>query len=626
MLQDIRKSTRGTTAKIVVGLIVVSFSIFGIESILVGGSGGGVAEVNGEHIYIEQVEQLVNSQKRRLIAMMGENLDPAMLDDQRLSAQALENLITRKLQMQSAANLKLGVSEQQIGAVIGSMEQFQVDGQFSPEMYKSLLSGAGYTPALFKQGLQDDLIIRQLSSGLAGSDFATPAELQLNAAYTAENRDVRYLTIPLERFSVDVEIDGEAVAQYYQDNQAQFQTPEAVELDYIQLTVDEFRQPVEESLLFEQYELEKENSQYQTQSGVSHILFEQGTDESNDAFQVRIVAVQDQLAMGADFAELAKTVSDDIGSASYGGDLGFTQGDAFPAEMEEVIAQLEIGAVSEPVETDAGIHLIKLVERRSGEIPPFEEMRADLEDRLQTQEARRELALVVEELKDLAFNAEDLSAPAEELGLDVMQSGLVSRSQVDGLFANASLLETAFSEDVLELGHNSDVIELSGETYVALRVRSYHEPEMKPLEAVRAVIVTNITDDLSRTAVVDAANEALAQLRAGASLEAFSNDAGYEWQVELAANRTSPVVPQPVLQRAFELQVPADGESTFDYVFTPTGDAQVLELVRVTPGAYEALNEPQKTQLKQQITAEYGRMVNTEFQRGLRDRADITVL
>jgi peptidyl-prolyl cis-trans isomerase D len=626
MLQDIRKSTRGTTAKIVVGLIVVSFSIFGIESILVGGSSGGVAEVNGEHIYIEEIEQLVNSQKRRLIAMMGENFDPAMLDDQRLSAQALDQLITRKLQMQSAEDLKLGVSEAHIGAVVGSMEQFQVGGQFSPELYKNVLSDAGFTPALFKQGLQDDLIINQLASGLAGSDFATPAELQLNAAYTAESRDVRYMTIPLERFFVDVEVDDEAIAQYYQDKQSQFRTPESVELDYILLSVDDFRQPVEESLVLEQYELEKENRQYQTESEVAHIMFQQGADESDGAFQERIVAVQEQLTMGADFAELAKTASDDIGSASYGGDLGFTQGDTFPEEMEEVIAQLEVGAVSEPVETEVGIHLIKLIERSSGEVPPLEEMRAELEGRLQAQVARRELGLVVEELKDLAFNAEDLSAPAQELGLEVRQSELVSRAHQDGLFANAALLEVAFSEDVLELGHNSDVIELGDETYVALRVRSYHEPEMKPLETVRGVVIANITDDLGRKAVVDAAQEALLQLRAGASLEAFSNGAGYEWQVELAANRTSPVVPEPVLQRAFELQVPANGESTFDYVLTPMGDVQVLELVRVTPGAYEALNGPQKTQLKQQITAEYGRMVNTEFQRGLRDRADITVL
>jgi peptidyl-prolyl cis-trans isomerase D len=626
MLQDIRKSTQGTTAKVVVGLIVVSFSIFGIESILLGGGGSGIAEVNGEQIYPGEVDLLVNTQKRRLISMMGENLDPSMLDDQRLTSQALDNIISRRLQTQSAAELKLGISEQQIGAVIGSMEQFQIDGQFSADLYKSALSGAGYTPAAFKQGLQEDLLLNQLNNGLAGSDFATQKELELNAAYTAESRDVRYLTIPLEKFAAELEISDESVEQYYEQNELRFRTREMVELDYIELSLESFRQPVEESILLEQYELEKENYQYKTQSTVSHILFERGEDEAEEDFQVRIVSAQEGLATGVDFAELARTASDDIGSASYGGELGSTQGETFPEEMEAAIALLELGAVSGPVQTDAGIHLIKLTAQVSGEMPPLEEMRAELEDRVQVEEARRELISVVEKLKDLAFNAEDLAMPAQELGLEVKQINGISRNHDDGLFANASLLGAAFSEEVLDQGHNSDIIELANETYVALRVRKHNEPETKPLDLVRDEIVASITDEASRAAVVEAAMDALVQLQSDVGVEAVANANDYEWQVELAAMRSNPMVPAQLLQRVFEMPAPEEGQSMFDYVQTSTGDVQVFELARVTPGALEALDPIQKNQLQQQITAEYSRMVNTEFQRGLRERADITVL
>ena len=626
MLQDIRKSTKGTTAKVVVGLIVVSFSIFGIESILLGGSSNGIAEVNGEQIYPGEVEQLVGNQKRRLISMMGDNFDPSMLDDQLLSSQALQNLIGRKLQMQSAADLNLSVSEQQIGIVIGSMEQFHVDGQFSPDAYKSMLSSAGYTPASFKQGLVEDLLLNQLNSGLAGSDFATARELELNAAYTAESRDIRYLTIPLEKFSLELEINDEQIQQYYADNQTAFRTRESVELDYLELSLDDFRQPVEESVLLEQYETEKSSNQYTTQSSVSHILFERGADETEEAFQARVQAAGDQLAGGADFAELAKTASDDIGSASYGGELGATEGDTFPEEMEEAIAKLEIGSVSGPVETDAGIHLIKLTAQVDGAMPPLEELRAELEERVQVSEARRELTRVVEQLKDLAFNAEDLSAPAQELGLEVQRIDGVSRTHEEGIFANASLLAAAFSEEVLEQGHNSDIIELGSETFIALRVRKHNEPVVKALEIVREDIIASIADETSRAAVIAAADSALVRLQAGESVEQLSVDSGYEWQVELAAGRSNAMLPRPVLQRAFELAPPAESQSSFDYVMSPTGDVQVFELARVTPGALQTLSPVQRDQLRQQITTEYGRMVSTEFQRGLRDRADISVL
>ncbi len=103
MLQNIRKYTQGTTAKIVVGLIVISFAFFGIESILLNGGGNEIAEINGEPIYPEELQQALDTQKRRLVAMMGEKIDPAMLDDDRLRPQALEALINRKLLMQSAA-------------------------------------------------------------------------------------------------------------------------------------------------------------------------------------------------------------------------------------------------------------------------------------------------------------------------------------------------------------------------------------------------------------------------------------------------------------------------------------------------------------------------------------------
>ena len=80
------------------------------------------------------------------------------------------------------------------------------------------------------------------------------------------------------------------------------------------------------------------------------------------------------------------------------------------------------------------------------------------------------------------------------------------------------------------------------------------------------------------------------------------------------------------MQRAFELPAPAAGSSFSDFIMTPSGDAQVFELARVSPGQYDVLNKVEQQALLQQISAEYSNLVDTEFQRGLRDEADITVL
>jgi peptidyl-prolyl cis-trans isomerase D len=626
MLQNIRQNIHGTGAKIIIFIIVAAFALFGVESILLGGGGGGVAEVNGEQITPQELQQAVNNSKRRLIAMMGDNLDPAMLDDQRLSAQALEALIGRKLMIQTAEEMGLAVSERQIGTMIGTMEQFQLDGNFSPEVYRSVLSSAGYTPAYFKQSLEQDIVLGQLRTGLSGSEFATRAELNLNARISGEQRDLRYLTIPLSRYQTDVQVSDEQIASYYEANQEAFRSEEAVELEYIELRTEDFRQPVDEDVLLEAYELELQASQYQEENRVSHILFEQNADESDEAFAARIADAREQLAAGSAFADVARELSDDIGSAPFGGDLGFSSGDTFPAPMEEAIAALALNAVSEPVVTEAGTHLLLVTERRAGEPPSLEEMRPQLEERIALEEARVVLLRTAENLKDLAFNAEDLAGPAGELELDLQTSELVTRNQAEGLFANPSLLAAAFTDDVLNGGYNSDVVELSGDHYVVLRVKRHYPAEIRPLAAVRDAIVARISDETARAAVEREARRAVAVLREGASVEEVALESGFEWQVELGADRRNLSVPPELLQRAFSLPAVAEGESTIDYVLTPGGDARVFELARVTAGELDALPEPEQVVLQRQVSGEYGQLLDTEFQQGLRASADITVL
>jgi peptidyl-prolyl cis-trans isomerase D len=618
MLQDIRANAQGTVAKIVVGLIVISFSIFGIESILFGSGGNGVAEVNGEDISPQELQQAVNSQKRRLIAMMGENIDPAMLDDDRLTAEAMDTLIGRKLLMQSAEELRLTVSEAQLGRMISEMEQFQINGVFSPELYKSTLSNAGFTPGSFKLALREDLLLAQLRSGIGGSDFATPAELALTARVATEQRDLRYLTIPLQNFIDQAEIGDTEIEQYYNDNTDEFLQPETVVLDYIVLAVDDFREPVQESELLQEYELEIENYAYGNRNRVSHILIEGGDAD-------KIAAVQAALAEGRAFAEVASEYSDDIGSSNNGGDLGYSSGDAFPEEMEEAIAALELNAVSEPVETDAGIHIILLTERETAKAPELEELRMELTDRLQVAEARAQLLLSVENLKDMAFNAEDLDGPAQELGLDVQRAEGITRDQSAGLFANASLIAAAFSDEVLTRGHNSEVIELS-DKWVVLRVRQHNEAAPLPLADIRAEVAIAVTEQHAAEQAFEAAEMALAALRSGTSVEQFANDHGYQWQVQLGTNRNSPIVPRSVLQRAFELPAPGDDAGVVEYVTEPTGDVLVFELIKVEAGSLEALPEPAAMQLKQLVAGEYGVRVDSEYRQGLRERADINVM
>ncbi|MEP1594544.1 MAG: peptidylprolyl isomerase, partial [Halieaceae bacterium] len=251
----------------------------------------------------------------------------------------------------------------------------------------------------------------------------------------------------------------------------------------------------------------------------------------------------------------------------------------------------------------------------------------ELEDNIQLSVARSEILLTVENLRDQVFNAEDLSGPAESLALTVTSSDPISRAGGEGVFANQSVVAAAFSEDVLEMGHNSEVVEVSSEQFVVLRVKERNESETQALADVRSAITQTLTEAAAVANASAAAEAAVLALRGGQSVEAYALENDYQWQVELAANRRNSAVPAPVLQRAFQLPAPVEGEgSRVDYVASANGDVLVFELSRVTTGDFAALPEREQSMLKGQLAAESGNLVQQEYQQGLYQRADINVL
>ncbi len=610
-------------AKVIVAIIIVPFALFGIESLLGGGGVQYAAEVNGQGISAVELQQQINQQKRRLLGAMGDQIDPAMLDDQMLAGPALEFMIQKELMMQAATDYGLAVSDERLGEFIAEMPVFQIGGRFDPVMYRQVVSDQGYSPAGFQDALREDLVMTQLRAGLASSEFATSAEVDQLAIIRDEQRDVRYLILPLDTFRTEASPGDDDIQAWYEENQDRYVTEESVTLEYIELTLDQFRQPIEEERLREVFEVERDAFQLDEQRRVSHILFEQGDDETEEQLQVRIDEASARLAAGDSFDDVAAAASDDIGSASFGGDLGYTSGDAFPPAMETAIANLEQGEVSEPVETDAGWHLITVTEILAGETAEFETVRVEIEARLQDEEARVELVKTVENLRDLVFNADDLAGPAAELELTVSESESVTRSQAEGLFAERRLNSAAFSTEVLNDRYNSEVIELTPEQFVVLRVTQHKLPETRPLEEVRAEVESALAEELARSNIRERARDMLAALEQGSSIEEQALAGDFEWQVELAARRDNRSLPATLLRRLFQLPEPAAEASTFDFVQNSDGDIELFELVRVTAGSADNVSDSLRQRLNRELSENKGRQSDNAYQQALRENADV---
>jgi len=621
MLQSMRSGAQSTPVKILLILIVISFAGFGVESVLFGSSGTSVADVNGEEITPQQLQIAIENQKRQMMQIFGDNLDPAMLEDDRLRGSALEGLIERQLLLQSADAQGLVASSRAIGQIVASVEAFQVDGQFDADRYKVVLANAGLSPERFRREQAQQIKLSDLQQSVLASDFTTALEVAATADVSSEERDVRYLLLDAEAVFADVVVSEDAVAEYYGDHLDDFVSEEQVVAQYIELQLEDFFAPVDEALVREQFEAVKGEYEVKDQTRVAHILLIQGDDESIEEYTQRIDDVAARLAAGTAFGDVAANASDDIGSADLGGELGFTDGTVFPDAMEEAIAELEVGQISAPVKTDAGTHFIRVEERVAGEAPDFESLRAELADSIQRSAAEKELLIAVDALRDISFNSPDLTGPAESLGVQSQLSSPVTRSAGDGVFGNEQVRAALFSNEVYQAGNNSEVIELPGSRFVAVRVAEKVPPAQLVLEEVATDIRAQLEME-ARAAELDRLLEEIkARRQAGETIDAIATESGWEWRVELGARRVGSLLPREVANAAFRMEL--EGGFALDMVELPGEQYAVVELARVTPGSVDNLSNQERDAIVSQLAQMQGELSLLAYRRALRDNAEI---
>ena len=623
MLQGMREGARSPWILVIIGLIVLSFVLTGAESLTFNGSQSGAAEVNGEEISLNELQFAIERQRRQLSELYGDQIDPSFLDDDLLHPSVLNDLIEQALLSDYAASLEIASSPRAVGRAITSNPAFQLDGGFSAEYYRDILRSNGLTNSQYRADQENLDRLQKLQSFVSEAAFVTPMETQASINVAAERRDVRYLVVDDTTLAVEGATSDEAVSAYYDANIEQFAQPERVVASYILLTPEMYTQPVDPAEVAAQLADALAEYDSKAESEVAHILITQMEDEDSAGYQARIDAVSARLSSGDDFASIAQELSDDIGSASLGGDLGYTDGSVFPDAMEDAIDALAIGQVSGAVETDAGTHFILLKQRTAAAQVSDEVLRAEIEDNLRSAQSQRDLLLAVDNLRDAVFTADDLVSAAGELGAAVNTSAPFSRDAGEGIFDEVALREAAFADDVFIEGNNSDVIELSGSRFVALRVNERLPEGSKPLQEVRGDILATLERQAREAELEGLVADVNAALAAGESLESIAESKDLEWRVELAATRQNTLLPPEVLQAAFAKKA-GDTNSVSAIGVTPGGYA-LVQLARVTAGSADTLLSSERQALVDEVQQVQGDLLFTEFLADLRRRGTVIV-
>jgi peptidyl-prolyl cis-trans isomerase D len=470
MLQNIRDNSQGWIAKTIIGVIVALMALTGFDAIFRATSTSqDAAKVNGEEITTNELSQAVDMQRRQLIQQLGKDFDPALLDDKMLHDAALKGLVDRKLLLQGAADSKFAFSEAALDQQILQTPEFQVDGKFSADRFDQVIRQLGFSRLQFRQMLTQEMLIGQLRAGLAGSAFVTDTQVDAFARLEKQTRDFATLT-----FKADIaaaKVTDDEVKAHYDEHAKEFMSPEQVVLDYIELKKSSFFDQVAVKDADLQAAYQKEIGNLAEQRRAAHILIEVN-DKLNEAqAKAKVEEIQQRLAKGEDFAALAKAFSQDPGSSSKGGDLGYAGKGVYDPAFEKALYDLKKDQVSGPVRSDYGWHLIKLLGVEAPSVPSFASLKDKLTHELKSQQVEQRFVDVTKQLEDSAFEASDLVQPAQELKLKVQTTAPFGREGGEGLTSNRAVIQAAFSPEVLEEGSNSAPLELDPETVVVVRMK-----------------------------------------------------------------------------------------------------------------------------------------------------------
>lgn len=609
MLQNIRDNSTGWISKSIIGLIVVLFAFTGFDAILGSTSNSNnAAKVNGEEITLDALAEAKNLQRRQLLQQFGKDFDASLIDDALLSEAALKGLISRKLLVQAADQSGFAFSSALIDQFILLAPEFQVDGKFNADRFDQVIRQMGYTRLQFRQMIEQEMRTGQLRAGIAATAFVTEQEAQAFADLERQTRDFAMLTIKPELDKVAVTEDE--VKAYYDENSSEFLTQEQVVVEYVELEKSAFfdQVVVDDVALQELYQAEIANLVEQRHA--AHILFEVTADVTDEQAKAAAQSAIERINAGEEFAAVAKEVSDDIGSAEQGGDLGFAAQGVYDPAFEDALYALENGQISAPVRTDYGWHVIKLLGVQAADVPSFASLKDKLSQDLKSQQVEQRFVEAVRELESAAYESADLQQPASELGLEIKVSEPFGREGLDGLFANRQVLQAAFSTEVLEEGANSTAIELDPETTVVLRVKEHKRPE----QIAFAEVSTQIREQLLvKRAIEQAQSQGQALLSSLQEDKTSTAQAQQDaWQVVEAATRDQESVDPEVLQALFKMPKPEANAAEFAGLNLSNGDYVIIRLTGVNAAA-DSLTASELKQYREILASRAGQVDFSAF-------------
>jgi peptidyl-prolyl cis-trans isomerase D len=491
--------------QIILAIMVLPFAFVGVDSYVRNiGNDQDVATVGGKPISAVDFENALRQQQDQMRNILGRNFDPAMFDNAEVRQQVLDGVINQRLLAEKATNLSLTAPDAELRRVILEIPAFQEDGKFSEKRYDDALKGIGQSRLMFEQRLRSDLSQQPMQDALSRAAFIGNAQAAAYQRITEEAREVQVAQIAPDAYLAKVKVSDADLRAEYDKNPDAYRAPEQVKVEYLKLDQTQLAAQVTLSADELKTEYDKRTKEFSApeERKASHILLNVEKDDKGKVKPDSLAAMKAKAEeiikkVGSDaakFAEAAKAESKDPGSATQGGDLGFNGRGVMVKPFDDAMFSMKSGEVRGPIETDFGVHIIRLTEIKPERVRAFDEVKAQIESETKQARASKLFAESAEKFQNRAYEEGDSYAKlAEELKLKPVKTDWLTRGQVQAIAAgNQKLAQAVFSPANIASKRNSESIDLGNNSMISARVLEHKPSAVRPFDDVKAQIATQL--------------------------------------------------------------------------------------------------------------------------------------
>jgi peptidyl-prolyl cis-trans isomerase D len=636
MLQNIRDNAQGWLAWLIVIFISIPFALWGIEEYLHTTPKRMIAEVNGVELSEYDFKDQLQQRKRQLQAMIqNQNIDLSFMEQQ-IRQSTLKQMIDQEVLKQAAINAGLRINDALLIRNIQSFPDFQENGVFSQERYEQLL---GDRAAGFERNLRLGMLTAQIREGVIRSAIFTDYEQEQYTRIKKQQRLISYLLVSRDRFKDLVSISSAEIEAHYQKYAKQYMTPEKVSIEYVELSKKDLVSAdiLDEETLKTYYEERKASFTKPGQWKARHILIQVAPNADIAKKEIAHKKAQEilvKIQAGESFEELAKQFSDDRGSKSKGGDLGWFGSDIMVKPFQDALKVMKVGEVSELVKSPFGFHIIKLDDVKPEVVRPFAEVRTQLAEEIQKETLESKFYGKVEELANLAYeHPEGLEVLKKSLNLDSKTTSLFGRdgNQDNPISLNPKVIVAAFSHDVLKEGFNSEPVEIGEQHVVVLRVKDHEAAKAKPLNEVKDEIILAIQQEKTQAQALALGKNLFKQIKEKGDADLVAKTQNLSWSTAQWVERNdSKFNEAEIVADAFKLRHPTKNKALYHGIQLGNGDYALVAVLSVKDGVKMrtvAEKDSQKPDVDEQAILQQEQAIGfSEFNQllsGLRAKAEI---